>query len=928
MALRTFTGLFSLCAVLGLYFAVRNAGDSLSPQGCRMSWMSPSYVLQTGMNDTWSPLASRYSLWLYREVGWDSAVIGNSLPVLFIPGNAGSSHQVRSIASSAARQYYGSPRHISQEFASRVDVHRPLDVYAVEFNEDLTAFHGTTLQSQIQYTTRAISYILSHYPPGTRILVLGHSMGGIVATSLLPSSQISAIIAMATPFALPPARFDPSIDSVYTNLHKILADDPTPILSICGGATDKMIPSESCILPHTNGSGFRRTVFTSALEGSWTGVGHEAIVWCHQARWRVARAALELSPYRSTGEVVKALDRWLRDGHTLPPDGGPDQELTLEEVENAQETRKGTKLQLTSPTSSTAGTYRLEVPRSTSSDIKSSLIVLLSQGSVNGLGPQRPIPLRASIYGCVKDNDSCTPLPPTVLKLLPSPIPGKPFPVPKEGSDESTGVVVFEADLSSAELEYVIIKVENADGRGWLLASIEEASIVSTDGGMISLLVDGLTTPVPKSTSLRLEFRYPALVSNALVAYRVTAVGKQEPRCSNILFPPLLVHGSNPDETHYFPLRNRGQPRTILHTHSPAPFIPTPGLPDRGIGFSIYSSGLLGCDHATEGIHIAVDLPMTMASLGNIAGVSVALERYTRLLPRLLLITFAMSFIPFAKTRYLGNGGDPWFSVIAPLILMISSGLVVVSWLLLSLIKFGLRKIMSFASTRGRKKTDASSVSKNTLVSIGLLFLAIFLFIPWQVAFLGCWVFHLSTCAASHAWPEAESLPRGPDGNHHGSDDRREKTEEMKNGRQNNANLNDHFLLLMTWLLPLVAPILAVWVRTLATAGLTTPFNGDHNFLNVAPFLILVDFASWTPTRMFEPAPFERWVSARWLFALIATAAFFFGSRNPYFVFWAVALVITLIAHFGITRYAIIGLHGAEPLWQNHPVFSALVADN
>jgi glycosylphosphatidylinositol deacylase len=75
MALRTFTGLFSLCAVLGLYFAVRNAGDSLSPQGCRMSWMSPSYVLQTGMNDTWSPLASRYSLWLYREVGWDSAVV-------------------------------------------------------------------------------------------------------------------------------------------------------------------------------------------------------------------------------------------------------------------------------------------------------------------------------------------------------------------------------------------------------------------------------------------------------------------------------------------------------------------------------------------------------------------------------------------------------------------------------------------------------------------------------------------------------------------------------------------------------------------------------------------------------------------------------------------------------------------------------------
>lgn len=56
----------------------------------------------------------------------------------------------------------------------------------------------------------------------------------------------------------------------------------------------------------------------------------------------------------------------------------------------------------------------------------------------------------------------------------------------------------------------------------------------------------------------------------------------------------------------------------------------------------------------------------------------------------------------------------------------------------------------------------------------------------------------------------------------------------------------------MTWLLPLAAPVLAVWVRTLLTAGLTTPFDGDHNFLAVVPFLVLTDFASWTPGRLFE----------------------------------------------------------------------------
>ncbi len=55
-------------------------------------------------------------------------------------------------------------------------------------------------------------------------------------------------------------------------------------------------------------------------------------------------------------------------------------------------------------------------------------------------------------------------------------------------------------------------------------------------------------------------------------------------------------------------------------------------------------------------------------------------------------------------------------------------------------------------------------------------------------------------------------------------------------------------LLLLTWLLPLAAPVLAVWVRTLTTAGpiaLDSIGTGDHNFLSVAPYLILVDYASW-----------------------------------------------------------------------------------
>ena len=59
--------LCSLTAVAVLYYAALDTYHSLSPQGCRMSWMWPSYVLQNKFDITWTPHAHRYSLWLYRE---------------------------------------------------------------------------------------------------------------------------------------------------------------------------------------------------------------------------------------------------------------------------------------------------------------------------------------------------------------------------------------------------------------------------------------------------------------------------------------------------------------------------------------------------------------------------------------------------------------------------------------------------------------------------------------------------------------------------------------------------------------------------------------------------------------------------------------------------------------------------------------------
>lgn len=343
----------------------------------------------------------------------------------------------------------------------------------MEFNEDLTAFHGTTLESQISYSSAAVAYILSMYPANTTITVMGHSMGGIVAMALLPSDKISAIITMSTPHTLPPARFDSRIDDVYAKLEATLQTDPTPVVSICGGATDMMIPSESCILPKTTANIFRRTVFTSALEGAWTGVGHREMVWCHQVRWRVARAALELAAEKNPTSRGVVLDKWLRDGHSLPPNiPGHDLHLEISPLDTVL-LSPNEKLWLKSPR--TSKTYLLPVTQTERRETQ-KITVLVSQGEITPVSPQNPISLRVTISSCVGSYPSamrCVLLQPERLKLIPNPIPGKSFPVPSEGSDESEGVVLFEGYVPKVnDQEWIGVTIDNADGRGWVVAQL------------------------------------------------------------------------------------------------------------------------------------------------------------------------------------------------------------------------------------------------------------------------------------------------------------------------------------------------------------------------------------------------------------------------------------------------------------------------
>jgi hypothetical protein len=155
-------------------------------------------------------------------------------------------------------------------------------------------------------------------------------MGGIVARLSLIlvqsgydeprddiSNLVAAIITMSTPHAMPPVSIDRGMETIYTDIDAYWERDvQVPVLvSICGGTADTQISSDACVLPQykdtshqADGGSDTFTVFSTGMHGIWTGVDHQAMVWCDQIRSRVARAVLGLQAVLSNKNKDDARD--------------------------------------------------------------------------------------------------------------------------------------------------------------------------------------------------------------------------------------------------------------------------------------------------------------------------------------------------------------------------------------------------------------------------------------------------------------------------------------------------------------------------------------------------------------------------------------------------------------------------------------------
>jgi pimeloyl-ACP methyl ester carboxylesterase len=591
------------------------------PKGCAMSYMMPMFARFSDFDTEHTRFASKYSLYMYREGGVDEDTRVKGIPVLFIPGNAGSYKQIRPIAAEAAHYFQDVLRLDANAVA---DGKRPLDVFTVDFNEELVAFHGQTLLDQAEYLNEAVAYILALYhnpqrsdretglPNPKSVIIIGHSMGGAVARAMpsMPNYQentINTILTLAAPHARPPVSFDPAMVAAYKKINAFWRDsflshshrnplDEMSLVSVAGGGLDTMIPSEyaslTSLVPDTHGF----TVFTSSIPNVWTAADHLAIMWCDQVRKALVKAIFDVIDARrptqtkSRAERMQALRKRLLTGmepivakkavHLIPS-----MQLTLEH-DRASILSEGERLMI-SPLSGSQRAHVMPIPSMQSSEKGAKFTLLTDQAldSNDGENTLSVFLCNPSSHGFGQDGSTHTfelgALFHNAKKLACTNIASDVSLLPASRSDSQNAFdqtqpfsyVQYDLATISAYKFIAVVETPTDSSNGWLFAefSNEINSSVLVNQGHHELLLSGLAVELPAIRPLMTEIKIPEIHST-LFAYRM-AVDRRMCDQSVENFTPLVrQYIARPYESKYFVNTQGGN----INVHGLSPYMPPP----------------------------------------------------------------------------------------------------------------------------------------------------------------------------------------------------------------------------------------------------------------------------------------------------------------------------------------------------------------
>ncbi|EEP81498.1 conserved hypothetical protein [Uncinocarpus reesii 1704] len=606
----------------------------IDPQGCRTPSMRPTYIKLVGFDSEHTRFASNLGKWS------DFLVQIKGVPVLFLPGNAGSYRQGRSLASEASLYFHEVLQYHQERLQTGV---RSLDFFMADFNEDMAAFHGQTLLDQAEYVNDALAYILSLYhdprrpgrdpdlPDPTSVILIGHSMGGIVARTVLTMSNyqtnsVNTIITMSTPHARPPVSFDSDLVHTYKQINnywreaysqKWANNNPlwhVTLISIAGGGGDAIVPSDytslSSLVPKTHGF----TVFTTTIPNVWTGMDHLSIAWCDSFRKVIVRSLFDLVDVRRSSQTKQRADRMK-----------PTTLLTLGDDTKVIQ-RQGERLTL-------RGFGRRKVPEShlmpipPRGGVPGKKFTLLTDQKLDAAETNRKLevlfcsdfPLRAGQSATLLSlnldlsGDSsgsirlvCKSAVEDIISL-PASTPSSKFAF---DNVPSFSYLQYDLeDLTDYQFVAVVDKAENRH-RGWLHAEFSDSSdsVIPTRVGLGRLLSAGLNVMLPAGRPMVTEIKVPALHSS-LLAYKMHIESKD---CGKELFKPMVrQYISNPHESKYFVNVKDAE----INLHGIAPFMP-PHLRDNaataGLSFQLWSDG--SCNAPLQ-LSLKVDVLGSMGKL-------------------------------------------------------------------------------------------------------------------------------------------------------------------------------------------------------------------------------------------------------------------------------------------------------------------------
>ena len=542
-----------------------------------------------------------------------------------------------------------------------------LDFFSADFNEDFSAFHGQTILDQAEYLNDAVAYILSLYhdarrsqrdpdlPDPSSVVLVGHSMGGVVARTMLTmpnyqSNSINTIITMSAPHARPPVSVDAESVRTYKRINdywrqaytqKWASDNPlwhVTLISIAGGGLDTVVPSDfaslESLVPSTHGF----TVFTSGIPNVWTGADHIQTTWCVQLMKPIVRSIFSTLDVHRPGQTkpraerMRIFRRWYLTGmEDVVEKSLPQKEsstlLTLEDSSNSVMPLGDSLILRDFGRTGKAKAHLLPIPKRSPQASKSFVLLSDRRLEESATSAQLEV-LFCSVFPLQHGQSStlfsmnmdlsgdtsgstrlaCKNAASDVILL---PASQRMSAHPYDKAQPLSYLQYKLEDLADHQFVAVVDKVTEPTS-GWVIAEFHDKadSITETDLGLRRLLLFGVHVKLPVHRPLMTEIKVPVLHSS-LLAFSLKL---DEQACGDNaeLFAPLLrQYISEPHESKYFVNVNDAN----ISLHGVAPFMPPPLRPqavNNGVSLQFWSDPT--CNSSID-VSMNVDVPGSMGKL-------------------------------------------------------------------------------------------------------------------------------------------------------------------------------------------------------------------------------------------------------------------------------------------------------------------------